>query len=261
MYNARTNDQKNSWKKTKNSDIKQADKLQQVINMSLTNVDEGEWKEFRNIDWKSWRGIVAALRTVPVLQVLRKIYNMFTPWMNYGKENKSKRENYRLNVELLFEELINTVNKDSVSINSLADTLFANIISQKNVDSRESESTKDEEIIVRCITIHKAKGLEYGAVILPYCSFAINRPKRTDMNVSVLNDNILKVGYQIKYDMDHVQMMFQNDFYDEQLEKNERMREEARILYVAMTRAIRTFSWIALDNSKTESWQKLIWEG
>ena len=79
------------------------------------------------------------------------------------------------------------------------------------------------------------------------------------MNVSVLNDEFLKVGYQIRYDVDHVPMMFQNDFYDEQLEKNERMREEARILYVAMTRAIRTFSWIALDGTKNECWQKLIW--
>ena len=38
------------------------------------------------------------------------------------------------------------------------------------------------------------------------------------------------------------------------------MREEARILYVAMTRAIRSFSWISLDNKKTMCWQNLVWE-
>lgn len=259
MYSIRADEKKNAWKKTKSTDTGQADKLQKAIDMNLASAEVEDWKESRGVDWRTWRGIVKALRTVPVLQVLRKIYGFFQPWMNYGKENRSKREYYRLNVELLFEELINTVNKDSVSINSLADTLFANMISQKNVDSRALETSKSEDITVRCVTIHKAKGLEYGTVILPYCSYSINRPKRTDMNVSVLNDEFLKVGYQIRYDVDHVPMMFQNDFYDEQLEKNERMREEARILYVAMTRAIRTFSWIALDGTKNECWQKLIW--
>jgi len=261
MYSIRDDEKKNAWKKTKSTDTGQADKLQKVIDMNLASAVVEDWKESRGVDWKTWRGTVKALRTVPVLQVLRKIYGIFQPWMNYGKENRKKREYYRLNVELLFEELINTVNKDSVSINSLADTLFANMISQKNVDSRELETSQSEDITVRCVTIHKAKGLEYGTVILPHCSYSISRPKRTDMNVSVQNDELLKVGYQIKYDVDHVPMIFQNDFYDEQLEKNERMREEARILYVAMTRAIRTFSWIALNGTKNECWQKLIWEG
>lgn len=38
------------------------------------------------------------------------------------------------------------------------------------------------------------------------------------------------------------------------------MREETRILYVAMTRAIRTFSWIALSGKNSKCWQNLIWE-
>ena len=41
---------------------------------------------------------------------------------------------------------------------------------------------------------------------------------------------------------------------------SEREREEMRILYVAMTRAIRSFSWIKVDNKNTMSWQKMIWE-
>ena len=148
---------------------------------------------------------------------------------------------------------------DSVTINSLVDILTANIVSQKNVDSRMPE-VKDEEIIIRCVTVHKAKGLEYGAVILPYCSSPINMMKRVDMNVSVAHKDRLQVGYQIRVNSDGETDIYQNDFFNEDLEKNERMREEARILYVAMTRAIRSFAWIELENKKSKSWQNLIWE-
>lgn len=252
MYSIREREKK-SWKKSKSTDTSQAADLRKIINMRLAESDEKEWRD--------WDSIIKALRTVPVLQVLRKIYGMLKPWENYGQDSNRKRNNYRLNVDLLFEELINTLNMDSVSVNSIADVLFANIISRKNVDSRESEGDERDDILVRCVTVHKAKGLEYGAVILPYCSMPIDRLKRTDMNVSVVNDGSVKIGYQIKFEADHTTEVFQNDLYDEQLEKNERMREEARILYVAMTRAIRSFSWISLDGVKSRCWQNLIWEG
>ena len=42
------------------------------------------------------------------------------------------------------------------------------------------------------------------------------------------------------------------------VEKAEKSREETRILYVAMTRAIRSFSWIELEGKNALSWQNLI---
>ena len=101
--------------------------------------------------------------------------------------------------------------------------------------------------------------VEYGAVILPYCSYAIDRMKRTDMNVSVFSGENVRIGYQIKFDVDHMTATYQNDIFDEGIEKNERMREEARILYVAMTRAMSSFSWIALEGRQGNCWQNLIW--
>ena len=49
-----------------------------------------------------------------------------------------------------------------------------------------------------------------------------------------------------------------NSYYDEVIEKAEKSREETRILYVAMTRAIRSFSWIRVEGKQTLSWQNLI---
>ena len=84
--------------------------------------------------------------------------------------------------------------------------------------------------------------------------------KRTDMNVSVFPEKDVRIGYQIKLDIDHVEATYQNNHFDENSEINERMREEARILYVAMTRAISSFSWISLENKRGNCWQNLIWE-
>lgn len=251
MYAIRQSESKVSWKKTKISDTSQAKELQQIINRELSISEDERWKD--------WNSVIRSLRTTPILQVIRKLYYILKPWVNYGEDNKLKQDNYRLNVDLLFEELINTSNMDSVTINSLVDILSANVVSQKNVDSRVPDM-KNEEIIIKCVTVHKAKGLEYGAVILPYCSSSINIMKRTDMNVSVVNGEIIRVGYQIKVTDDSGTIVYQNSFFDENFEKNERMREEARILYVAMTRAIRSFSWIALDGKKNKCWQNLLWE-
>lgn len=251
MYSIRQGEKKTGWKKTKSTDTSQSKELQMMLNRELSS-SEGE-------KWKDWNSVIRSLRTVPVLQVMRKLYHILKPWVKYAADNKEKQDYYRLNVDLLFEELVNSANMDSLTINSLVDILIANIVSQKNVDSRLPE-TRDDEIVVRCVTVHKSKGLEYGSVILPYCSSPINIMKRTDMNVSVVNHGMIEVGYQIKVASDTENETYQNDFFDESMEKNERMREEARILYVAMTRAIRSFSWISFEGKKNKCWQNLVWE-
>lgn len=246
MYQIRKNE--SGWKKSKSQDTSQAKELQMMINRELSAAEGDQWKD--------WNNIIRALRVMPVLQVMRKIYSILKPWVNYGQDGKWEQDNYRLNVDMLFEELIQTANMDSLSINSLVDILTANIVSVKNVDSRLPD-VKGQEYVIKCVTVHKSKGLEYGSVILPYCSAPINIMKRSDINVSVVNENGIKVGYQIKTDDD----IYQNDNFDESMEKSERMREETRILYVAMTRAIRSFSWISLNGKNSKCWQNLIWEG
>ena len=148
---------------------------------------------------------------------------------------------------------------DVLTINSLVDVLLANIRSCKNVDSRNPDSDSNgNPIVVRSITVHKSKGLEYGAVILPYCSYAINRMKKADLHIST---SLAEQGYQVGYQIKTVDnQTFQNNFFDVTAEKAEREREEMRILYVAMTRAIRSFSWFKIENKNTMSWQKMIWE-
>lgn len=203
-----------------------------------------------------WEYIVASLRTKPVLQEIRKIYGTLQPWKNFS-DDPWKQHYYQLNVDLLFEQLINACNIDKLTINTLQEYLFNCIVSQISVDSR-TPTTSKSEIPLQCITVHKAKGLEYGHVILPFCSASIDRLKRAQLQVSTVKEG---QKYRIGYSMsiaDSGAAPITNSYYDEVIEKAEKSREETRILYVAMTRAIRSFSWIRVEGKQNLSWQNLI---
>ena len=237
------------WRqRNKVTDTDQAKELQRLIDQKWSDPEQ------------SWNKVVKSLRMRPVMQVMRTIYSELKPWARYGGQNHWKQDYYRQNVDLLFEQLMATCNLDVLTINSLVDVLLANIRSCKNVDSRNPVYSPEENpIVVRSITVHKSKGLEYGSVILPYCSYAIDRMKKADLHISTSStpEGAYHIGYQIKT-IDN--QIYQNDFFNMAVEKEEREREEMRILYVAMTRAIRSFSWFTIDGKDTTSWQKMIWE-
>lgn len=252
MHKIRENENKNSWNpKKKDEDITQTKELLKLINTQLS----GEVA----ISPLSWDRIVASVRTRPILQVLRTVYSILKPWRNFGNGDSQLETYYKENVDLLFEELITSSNSESLSLNVLVDILRVNIVTQKNVDSRVPASDAND-VVVRCVTVHKSKGLEYGSVILPFCSFAIDKMKRADLNISARHEGgRLEIGYQMNVPEKNLNL--QNSFFNEEMEREERKREEARILYVAMTRAIETFSWIVLEGRKGASWQELISDG
>ena len=161
---------------------------------------------------------------------------------------------------MLYEQLINACDIDRLTINTLQEHLHNCIVSQRPVDSRIPPSPEKDEISVQCITIHKAKGLEYGHVILPFCSASMDVIKKSQLHISaVKSGKKYHIGYQLN--IGESAGTIQNSYYDEHTEKSEKSREEARILYVAMTRAIRSFSWIEIQGKQNLSWQNLIETG
>lgn len=207
---------------------------------------------------RDWEHIVSSLRTQPVLQALRKIYSILEPWKQYS-DDTWKQHYYQLNVDLLFEQIIKACNVDRLTINTLQEHLHNSIVSQISVDSR-TPSTNEEDIQIQCITVHKSKGLEYGHVIMPFCFASINHIKSTQLHISTQkHEGCYRIGYSlnVKGSGDTIQ----NDYYDEVIEKSEKGREETRILYVAMTRAIRSFSWVEIEGKQNMSWQNLIGTG
>lgn len=202
-----------------------------------------------------WEYIVASLRTQPVLQAVRKVYSTLQPWKRFSSD-PWKQHYYQLNVDLLFEQIINACNVDRLTINTLREHLHNSIVSRVCVDSR-LPAQDGEETSIQCITVHKSKGLEYGHVIMPFCSASMNDIKKTQLQISTTRH---QGRYRIGYSMcvGNSAQTVRNDFYDESIEKSEKAREEARVLYVAMTRSIRSFSWIEIQGKQNLSWQTLI---
>ena len=134
--------------------------------------------------------------------------------------------------------------------------LYNSIVSQVSVDSR-TPSKNEDEAEIQCITVHKSKGLEYGHVIMPFCSASMDFIKKTQLHISTTkHEDRHQIGYSMS--VGNSGETVQNEYYDEIIEKSEKAREEARVLYVAMTRAIRSFSWVEIAGKQNLSWQNLI---
>ena len=245
LYEIRMRIRTGGWR-AKTDEKEQVNYLINFMNLMLANTVDKNNK---------WEYIVASLRTQPILQAIRKVYSTLEPWKHFS-DDPWKQHYYQLNVDLLFEQLINACNVDRLTINTLQEHLHNSIVSQVSVDSRTPTKNEDEAEI-QCITVHKSKGLEYGHVIMPFCSASMDFIKKTQLHISTTkHEDRHQIGYSMS--VGNSGETVQNEYYDEIIEKSEKAREEARVLYVAMTRAIRSFSWVEIAGKQNLSWQNLI---
>lgn len=200
---------------------------------------------------KTWNGLVAYVQANPVLVVLKTIFEMLQPWNKYS-EDLDKQRFYKSNYELLIEKIIKSYSVDYLTLTVIANSIQINILTGQQELAR---ATAEDETGIRflCTTVHKAKGLEYGTVILPFTGQAIDNLKKANTDV---NYSSSKLAYSIKVDENKKDS---NSNYDSQEEIGQRICEEARILYVALTRAIRNCIWMKdTDKKSNMSWSKFL---
>ncbi len=180
-----------------------------------------------------WHELIKEIQTKPVLKVIKDITDACQPWNNYS-DNYDVQNYYRTNYDLVIEKIIHKCNVDYLTLNRIEKTLHINIVTKQEVKSRSIE----HEIGIRvvCTTIHKSKGLEYGTVLIPFTSQRINDYKKSPLDV-VYDGKWL--GYAVKI----AGKKDPNSNYNAQEEVSERVQEESRVLYVALTRAIRNVVW------------------
>lgn len=200
---------------------------------------------------KTWNGLVAYVQANPVLVVLKTIFETLHPWNKYSKD-LDKQRFYKSNYELLIEKIIKSYSVDYLTLTVIANSIQINILTKQQELARAT--TEDETgIKFLCTTVHKAKGLEYGTVILPFTGQAIDNLKKANTDVNYSGS---KLAYSIKVDENKKDC---NSNYDSQEEIGQRICEEARILYVALTRAIRNCIWMKdTDKKSNMSWSKFL---
>lgn len=209
---------------------------------------------FVQIYKKDWTTILQDTRVQPVLMLLRNLYEAAQPWRNYD-ENESNQRFYMANYELVLEKIIKMYSVDYLTLSVMGNSLHINILTKQKEMARNID-VRTDDIRVLCKTVHKSKGLEYGTVILPYGSADIGSMKKAELDVVYTNH---KLAYGMRIGNNPVKKY--NSNYDASKEKTQRIQEESRVFYVALTRAIRNFVWFKdCDSKSAVSWQRLMEE-
>lgn len=240
----------------------------------------------RFLDQTDWKKYHKDLRLRPVLAVLKELVDdeglIDRFILNYKARMKAQgwEENrcnaatfsaamqYQANLEKLMEILERNLGGDKVSIYDVYN--FLRLKTATDRSETESEVVTDEEQskslykTILCMTVHKAKGLEFDTVIIPYT----NRNYPVWDQTEILIDPIGKrVGWNYTGDKEKQNRRLKyppmrNSLYSElkEIDTESARQEEARILYVAMTRAIHNLICIVPDPKSRNTWASLIEE-
>jgi len=199
----------------------------------------------------TWDELVKDLKVKPVLVLLRDIYETLQPWQKYSTDGTGQRF-YKANYELVLEKIIKAYSVDYLTLNVIANSLQINILTKQEELAR-NVAGESKGIKIICTTIHKSKGLEYGTVILPYTNADISSMSKSPLDV-VYSDHKLAYGMRIDGPI-----RYYNTNYDMIEERSQRIQEESRVFYVALTRAIRNVVWFKdIDSNSTVSWQQMM---
>lgn len=198
---------------------------------------------------KSWNELISEVQKNPTLQILRKIYEASKPWKTFSSDLDLETY-YRMNYELVFEELARTNKRSYLTLESINESLVLAITREMTAKSRDL--IKDEDRIkIICVTIHASKGLEYDSVFLPFTSSKLDSIKKDSIEIVYDGE---KVGYCFNFKDDR----YYNEFFDTEYEKEEVVKEESRILYVALTRAINKFVWFSKNENEDYNWARIL---
>ena len=240
----------------------------------------------RFLDQTNWKKYHKELRLRPVLTVLKEIQDDDVLIDHYIQNSKARKRaqgwednrcnaatfseamQYQANLEKLMEILERNLGGDKVSIYDVYKFLKLNIAT--NREETEAEVVTDKEQsqnlyrTILCMTVHKAKGLEFDTVIIPFT----NRTFPTWDQTEIIIDPVSRrVGWNYTGDKERKNRRLKypamrNSLYSElkEIDAANSRREETRILYVAMTRAIHNLICIVPDAKNENTWASLIEE-
>ena len=199
-----------------------------------------------------WFDYVEKLQTEPILRVIREIIDFVSPWNIYSQRLKcEEREKeiatlrYRNNLDKLFEKIAVETNGMYLTLNALVESLRIMITTSQE----EEERAVTDNFSIQCRTIHRSKGKEYDYVFLPFADDTFEKGKPKYNNTYIVSEE--GIGYFLPIDgVEYKNEIFENE---DAKEREEQSYEEARVFYVALTRAKKGL--IYLETSKKNKFQ------
>lgn len=186
---------------------------------------------------------------VPIYDLLWKVLYE-TGYYDYVKTMPAGQRR-QANLDLL---LVKAAAFEGTSYNGLFNFLrYISRVKKLDVDFAEASVLSENENLVRVMTIHKSKGLEFPVVILAGMGKRFNF---TDARGDVIIDRDFGVGANAVYlDKRTKKSTVIKDAVSRKIEK-ENISEEMRVLYVAMTRAREKLIMTGTVNDATKSLNK-----
>ena len=235
--------------------------------------DKTELREYIEdyITETSWHHYAQMLQEKPVLSVIKDALDNIDYIANYIARRKeikktagwedediaisvySEAVQYRANVDKLLEVLHQNFKSESVTINKIVSYLTNAIAT--NRDESEAEADMEFQLdCIYCMTVHKAKGLEFDTVIMPFMDTPFFYRNQTEI---LIDNSQTKIAWNIG-SRDSDKDMHNNNYYVVRTEENHNAAsEETRILYVAMTRTIHSFCCILSKTQDENCWTGL----
>ncbi|ABI59604.1 MULTISPECIES: exodeoxyribonuclease V subunit beta [Nitrosomonas] len=209
-----------------------------LAELDALNTDEAAW-EAQVIQFKGYRELWQKQGVLPMLRRILVDFKCGDRLLAL-KENLNGQSGERILTDLLhlaeiLQQASFTLEGEHALIRFLAEQIAA---PEGEADSKKLRLESDSDL-VKVVTIHKSKGLEYPLVFLPF--ICITRPiKNSDIPLKWHDDQgTLKISLAA-----HPEIMARADL--------ERLREDVRKLYVALTRAC-YLTWMGLAPIKNKS--------
>lgn len=220
-----------------------------------------------------WHAYVSQVRVQPIPALLREIIEDTRPVENYygrrlaehmqrgmnpeqvESETLYQAYQYQENLALLFDLMHEKFSGDFVTLFKLEQWLTICQTVDRSVDEPLLPENVDQPR-VRITTVHKAKGLDFHTVIIPFTNHQFHR--QTSEFLAIKPDSGSDARFRAGWRIEH-ERGYNNENYLElsRLEREEVVKDEARLLYVAMTR-VKERLWILASSRATNNWSQLL---
>ncbi|MFD2446585.1 UvrD-helicase domain-containing protein [Bacillus sp. CGMCC 1.16607] len=190
---------------------------------------------------EAWHIALDLMKEKPILSILQEFLEQSDYTTNLGALDYNEIEilKYELNLEKIIAEIYAQFSNNATLI-QIYDWLKWQILTNRESDEAEIEESSFDDNFVRVMTVHKSKGLQFHTVLIPYPNNAFIRD-----DAAIKKDIIVQIGEKDELNFGWKYFDKQSEFEDissnygklRSQENEEQRREEARILYVAMTRA------------------------
>ncbi|PHD33528.1 MULTISPECIES: exodeoxyribonuclease V subunit beta [Bacillus cereus group] len=203
---------------------------------------------------KSWHTALELMKEKPILPIVQEFLEQsdYVTNLDMIGFNEIKILKYELNLEKIITEIYAKFNNNATLI-QVYDWLKLQILTNRESDEAEIEESAFDDNFVRVMTVHKSKGLQFHTVLIAYPNNAFilaNDAIKRDIIVQVEEKGELNFGWKYYDEPSEFEDISSNYHALRSQENEEQRREEARILYVAMTRAEQSLKIYNLEDAQ-----------